>query len=273
MYMDLFGRWFNVQPELSAAKTPKSIPAIEYDVVNFTEPEQITTTKWGVYTRSMLRKMGEYLEFPSLQNAIVTKLAGQAENIDPDGYITPNSLFPSYALPNGSWAGFLFGRLWSWLLSMGQYTGTVLFIYYSIKWGHSLFTCLYSLQHFYKRYGCTWQLIYSLCPGSHHSREVKREHKSDANTYKEKAPPYVAVESKSGYELPRDYHVLFNTNVLEGLDANYVPNGPTQQEIDQGTLKMMWDTMHNCTPTVRDKALANMPTAPAVYDEDGIRLL
>ena len=284
MYQDIWGRWFSITPDLIKQDVaPEQIPIITLQQLNYTKEDAITTSSWGMYTTDQIRAMSDYLEFPRVTQAVVSKLAGQIGDMTPTSYITPQSLFPSFTLEGGSWTSFILGKFWGWLSTMGSYTGIALFLYYSIHWSLELFKCIMSFSHFFDRYGWSLNLLYAICPGAHHSRQVQRDHRerrreveledvddSGYHGYQDSDQMSVgtveptAPIKRGHFQMPRDFHILFNTNVLEGLDETRIPVNPTQQEIDQGSLRNCWDLAHHGISTIRDNYLSKLPTAPII---------
>ena len=267
MYKDVLGRWFQITPIIyKLDKDPKerkttSLANIKHYNISFRD-----STNRGIYSFQALDNMHSYMEFPRIRDALVHRMAGQAENLQPGQYLYPKTIFPE-SLPNFSWSYMILGRLWGFLHKAGETTAIALFIYYAIRWIFLGWKIFVSCEHFSRLYGCSIQMCWAFCPGQHYSREVKTTHK----TFLQKAE----AAHERIYGNSANFRVLIplssyksNTRAIIREDEyNTIPKQPSNDEIILGTLQYHHDRKYGRTPTIRDSYLAAQPSAPHVIDD------
>ena len=272
-FVDIFGRWFQVTPNLySMEREPQTIKLTDLariDYVQHVSPIERSSRGRGIYTDESLKKMSQHLMFPGVKTALLNKITQQAAHTQPGEYITPNTIFPSYVLPGGSWQTFILGHFWAWLKKMGDATAAILFLYYLIKWCVFIWQVAHSFCHFYEKYGLSVLLCYSFCASQHHSKEVRDTHRKTKNeseylTHIETMRDEISTVKLSSY----------NENMRKLIperEYNIIPRKFNRQDIIIGSLQYAYDKYYGRTPTIRDEFLAKLASAPAIINDIAIK--
>ena len=163
-YVDLFGRWFAVTPTFEQVPNPRTL---NVDVlnkrVNFSFTSDDDFSKGGMYTNEEVDSLQRYLELGRVQEAISYKLAEQAGNVRPEDYISPSMLFPTHAIPGGSWSTFVLGKIWGWLRGLGEFTSIVLAILVIVRAFWYLMKVCMNCRYIYDVHGCAPSLAWAFC--------------------------------------------------------------------------------------------------------------
>ena len=274
MYRDILGRWLEVTPHIVKVdqqpleRKVSTLAEIRYEPFN--DP-LYSTRGHGIYELQDLNDMHRHLEFPRLRDALIHRMTGQSAAITPGQYIDPGIIFPTEAMgAYGNWAGFIFGPFFAWMQKMGSYTAIILFCWYTAKFGFITWKITSSCLHFSTRYGCSYQLLYSMCPEVHHSRQVRKTYRENKKAYRSRIANFRKVSEEMGDftgQIPLSSYDPRARAAYTADEYQMIPEDPTNVEILMGTLQYYYDLHHGYAPTIRDHHLAMMDNAPLVIND------
>ena len=191
-YRDVFNEWFSVTPRIVKSEPPEIMTLDDLGkprVTSYSPTEDFS--QGGIYSPDQVDELVRYLENGRLQDAVVHQIAGQVGNLKPGEYITPKQLFPSYAIPGGSWHTFILGKIWGTFRSLGEifsaFMGTFLvgrFLWFLLK---ILMNCYFLKGHI----GCSKSLFWSLCTDVYYSKRLRKNKKSEKQNDSLKTSPEV----------------------------------------------------------------------------------
>ena len=90
-------------------------------------------------------------------------LATQTGKIVPGQHITPNQLFPTYAIPGGSWHSFILGKIWGAFRSLGEFTSSIIAILVIFRIFWYLLKLMVNCRYIYNAHGCNEHLLWAFC--------------------------------------------------------------------------------------------------------------
>ena len=250
-------------------KEPETIHLSDLAVIDHEHkvtPIQRSSRGRGIYTEEALKKMSQHMMFPTVKTALLNKLTEQAARVQPGQMITPSVLFPDYTLPGGSWQVFILGEFWAFIKKMGDATGIFLFIYYSIKLLIAFWQISHSFCHFYERYGISAMILYSMCPGQHHSKEVRNTHRKRKNEAEYASYP-MGLTQRDTVTMKLSSYDEDMRGIISQEKYDKIPGKYNRQDIVIGTLQAAYDRYNDRQPSVRDQFLSQLPSAPVVIND------
>ena len=154
-------------------------------------------------------------------------------------------MFPSYALPGGSWHKFILGKIWGAIRGLGEIFSTIfgLFIVGRLVW--YLIKVIMNCGYIHSAHGCSPKLAWSFCTEvlfTHHYRKVQRRQRpSTANGRSDNDP--TERPRKRRRTIQEKFKNVFSGNCLDDprpSDSDEeLPNSPAGQASRQEMADIM----------------------------------
>ena len=184
-------------PTISPAKTPAQL---EFGKPQPVQPfNDIDFTKNGLYSKSDIDQLQEYLAFPKKKEALAYSLTQQATNIGYENQITPMQLFPNLASETSSLRNMLLGPFLALLAKWGSIASIIICIYALFCAAYAVTKYILSFPTIRRTATFCAAIFWACCPGAYHGREGKQTKSlaiEEGQTQPENENPPEATEMK-----------------------------------------------------------------------------